>query len=131
MTWGLANTPQTGSPFHGSADCSIRTRSPTVTVSLNSTANSFLIARNSGSVTFANLTQGTLQNRQFDLDVGNGGFETGDFTYWTLAGNTNRVFPLAGDDVDVGGTNALYGAADQLFVHSGALRRVPWRAHQR
>ncbi len=68
---------------------------------------------------FANLTDGTAQNRQFDLYVGNGGFETGDFTDWNFVGDTNLCFALAADDVDVAGTNALDGEPDGLFVHSG------------
>jgi hypothetical protein len=92
----------------------------TVTVSLNSTANNFLISSQSGNVSFADLTDGTTENRQFDLAAGNGGFESGDLTNWTLViGDTNLVFALASDDVDVAGTNALGGEADVLFVHSG------------
>ena len=91
----------------------------TVTVSLNSSASNFLIGNYSGNVTFVNLTDGTSQNRQFDLYVGNGGFETGDFTDWTMVGSADEVFVLSADDADVGGTNALYGAADAQFVHSG------------
>ena len=91
----------------------------TVTVSLNAQADKFLITHQSGNIVIANTTAGTTQNRQFDLYVGNGGFETGDFTDWTYVGNTNLSFPLAGDDVDVAGTNALGGEADTLFVHSG------------
>jgi hypothetical protein len=53
------------------------------------------------------------------LYVGNGGFETGDFTDWNYIGDTNLSFALASDDVDVAGTNALNGEADVLFVHSG------------
>ncbi len=88
---------------------------------------------------FSNITAGTTQNRQFDLYVGNGGFESGDFTDWNLNGSTNQNFALAGDDVDVAGTNALDGEADILFVHSGLygaqsrskshrrlLSRKPW-----
>ncbi len=61
----------------------------TVTVSLNSAASNFLIGNYSGNVSIANLTDGTAQNRQFDLYVGNGGFETGDFTDWNFVGSTN------------------------------------------
>ena len=50
---------------------------------------------------------------------GNGGFETGDLTDWTLVGSTDLVFALAADDVDVAGTAALPGQPDELFVHSG------------
>ncbi len=93
--------------------------STTVTVSLNSAANSFLIANASGNVTFADLTDGTFQNREFDLYAGNGGFEDGDFTCWNLIGDTNSTIVLAADDVDVAGANALAGVPDESFVHSG------------
>jgi hypothetical protein len=91
----------------------------TFTVSLNSAASNFLIGNYSGNVSILDLTDGMAQNRQFDLYVGNGGFESGDFTLWNLAADTNYTFVLAGDDTDVGGTNALPGVSDWLFVHSG------------
>ena len=72
-----------------------------------------------GNVVFNNLTAGTTQNRQFDLYVGNGGFETGDLTYWTYVGDPTLTFALAGDDADVAGQDALPGQPDELFVHSG------------
>ena len=90
-----------------------------ITVNLNSAASNYLIGNYSGNIVIANLTDGTTQNRQFDLDVGNGGFETGDFTDWNFVGSNDLCFALAGDDVEVAGTNALPGADDELFVHSG------------
>jgi hypothetical protein len=82
-----------------------------------------LIEHASANVAFNNLTAGTTQNRQFDLYVGNGGFETGDLTDWTLVGSTigatNQVFALADDDLAVAGQDALPGQPDELFVHSG------------
>ncbi len=93
--------------------------STTVTVNFNAGVNNFLITKAIGNVTFTNLTSGTFQDRQFDLYVGNGGFETGDLNYWTLVGNVHSVFPLAADDVDVAGTNALPTAPDESFVRSG------------
>jgi subtilase family serine protease len=90
-----------------------------LTVSLNSAASNFLIGNYSGNVSILDMADGTAQNRQFDLYVGNGGFESGDFTDWNFAGSTNLAFALAADDVDVAGTNALAGAADAQFVHSG------------
>jgi subtilase family serine protease len=93
--------------------------STTVSVNLNAGANNFLINKATGNVTFTNLTSGTFQDRQFDLYVGNGGFETGDLNYWTLVGNAHSVFPLAADDVEVAGTNALPTAPDESFVRSG------------
>ncbi len=93
--------------------------STTVTISLNSAATGFLIGNYSGNVSILNTSAGTVQNRQFDLYVGNGGFETGDLTDWILDGSTDLVFALAGDDADVAGMAALPGQPDELFVRSG------------
>jgi hypothetical protein len=118
LNWSLVNTSSwlTVSTASGSLGAGA---SSTVTISLNSAATNFLIGNYSGNVSIANQTDGTAQNRQFNLYVGNGGFETGDFTDWTLVGSTDLVFALAADDVDVGGTAALPGEPDELFVHSG------------
>lgn len=118
LTWSLVNTSSwlTVSSAGGALNAG---SSSNVTVSLNAKANSFLIAHASGNVAFNNLTAGTTQNRQFDLYVGNGGFETGDFTNWTLVGDTDLNFALADDDLDVAGEDALPGEPDELFVHSG------------
>ncbi|MGC9940465.1 MAG: protease pro-enzyme activation domain-containing protein [Verrucomicrobiota bacterium] len=118
LNWSLVNTSVwlNVSPTSGTLNSG---GSATVTVSLNSTANNFLIATRSGNVAISDITDGMTQNRQFDLYVGNGGFESGDFTGWDYVGSTNLSFALAADDVDVAGTNALNGEADVLFVHSG------------
>jgi subtilase family serine protease len=118
LNWSLVNTSSwlTVSTASGSLSSSA---SSTVTISLNSAATNFLIGNYSGNVSIANKTDGTVQNRQFNLYVGNAGFETGDFTDWTLVGSTDLDFALAADDVDVGGTAALPGEPDELFVHSG------------
>ncbi len=119
LTWSLVNTSSwltvsaTGGTLSPSGPSTI------LTVNLNANANSLLITHGSGNVSFHNLTAGTTQNRQFDLYVGNGGFESGDLTYWNYVGDTSLTFALAGDDVDVAGQNALPGAPDELFVHSG------------
>jgi hypothetical protein len=93
--------------------------SSTVTVSLNSNANNFLITHASGNVTFDNLTTFTTQNRQFDLYVGNGGFETGGLDYWTYVGDPSLTFAIADDDEVTAGQPAETGQPDALFVHSG------------
>ncbi len=118
MNWSLVNTSSwlTVSSISGNLSAGAST---TVTISLNPAANNFLIGNFSGNVSFADQTDGTVQNRQFDLYVGNGGFETGDLTDWTLVGSTELVFALAGDDADVAGTDALPSQPDELFVHSG------------
>lgn len=118
LNWSLVNTSSwlTVSSTSGNLNAGA---SATVTISLNPAANNFLIGNFSGNVTIANQTDGTFQNRQFDLYAGNGGFETGDLTDWTLVGSTDLVFALAADDVDVAGTAALPGQPDGLFVRSG------------
>ncbi len=118
LNWSLANTSSWLTVSSTSGNLSVGA-STTVTISLNSAANNFLIGNRSGNVTIVNQTDGTFQNRQFDLYTGNGGFETGDLTDWTLVGSPELVFALAGDDVDVAGTAALPGQPDELFVHSG------------
>jgi subtilase family serine protease len=93
--------------------------STTVTVNLNANANSFLITHATGNVAFNNVTTGTTQNRQFDLYVGNGGFENGALDYWTLVGDSTLTFALAADDAEIAGQQALPGQPDTLFVRSG------------
>ena len=118
LSWSLSNSAAwlTVSPASGSLNPGAST---TVNASLNAAANNFMIVRYSADVAFSNLSSGTYQNRQFDIYAGNGGFETGDFTYWSMVGDTNAVFTLEGDDTDVGGTNAIPGVDDAVFVHSG------------
>ena len=118
LNWSLVNTSSwlTVSSTSGNLSAGAST---TVTISLNSAATNFLIGNFSGNVPIANKTAGTVQNRQFDLYVGNGGFETGDLTDWTLVGSTELVFALAADDVDVAGSAALAGQPDGQFVRSG------------
>ena len=118
LTWSLVDTSSwlTVSSTTGSLTAGAST---TVTVNLNSAANNFLLNHPSGNVVFNNLTAGTTQNRQFDLYVGNGGFETGGLDDWTLGGSTELNFALSADDADVAGTEALPGQPDGLFVRSG------------
>jgi hypothetical protein len=119
LNWSLINTSAWLNV--SAAGGALRPGGPaaTVTVSLNLAASNFFLGNYSGNVPIADTTDGVTQNREFDLYVGNGGFETGDFTDWTLIGDPTLDFPLSGDDVDVAGTNALSGEADELFVHSG------------
>jgi len=118
LTWSLVNTSAwlTVTATAGSLNAGAST---TVTISLNATANHFLINHATGNVGWNDLTTATTQNRQFDLYAGNGGFETGDLTDWTLTGSSDLVFALAGDDFDVAGEAALPGQPDGAFVRSG------------
>lgn len=88
-----------------------------VTVSLNSAATNMLMGDFSGTITFDNLQDGVLQSWPYALLIGNGGFETGDFTNWIFSGNPGSCFPVASDDGAVG--SALPGVNYDQFVHSG------------
>ena len=118
LNWSLVNTSGWLTVSSASGNLSAG-GSTTVSISLNSSANSFLINHVSGNVVFNNLTAGTTQSRQFDLYAGNGGFETGDLTNWTLVGSPELNFALSADDADVAGMEALFGQPDGQFVRSG------------
>ncbi|HEV2331421.1 MAG TPA: protease pro-enzyme activation domain-containing protein [Verrucomicrobiae bacterium] len=96
----------------------------TVTAVLNSNADTLSVGAYTGQVSFTDENSGVVQYRQFNLSIGqnivlNGGFETGDFTDWTL--NTNGV---QGDTlVDNGGTGILphTGNYYAAFGQNGSL----------
>ncbi|HXC37039.1 MAG TPA: protease pro-enzyme activation domain-containing protein [Candidatus Acidoferrales bacterium] len=95
-----------------------------VTAILNPGANSLGPGAYTGQVAFTDNNSGIVQNRPFILSIGqnivlNGGFETGDFTDWTL--NTNGV---QGDTiVDNGGTGISPHAGNYYaaFGQNGSL----------
>jgi hypothetical protein len=69
----------------------------TVTATLNANANALGAGTYTGQVAFTDQNTGNLQYRQFALSIGqnivqNGGFETGDFTDWTLTTNGLGTF---------------------------------------
>lgn len=64
----------------------------TVLATLNSSAHTLGVGTYPGQISFTDQTSGIVQNRPFLLSIGqnivlNGGFETGDFTDWTLSTN--------------------------------------------
>jgi Pro-kumamolisin, activation domain/Viral BACON domain len=84
--------------------------SATVTVSLNTAANTLAAGNHAGNVWFTNLSTAFGQSREFALEVGqplvrNGSFETGDFSYWVVDGD------VAGPDFPYGLTNYVGDAA--------------------
>lgn len=69
----------------------------TVTATLNTAANALSAGTYAGQVAFTDHNTGNSQYRQFTLAIGqnivqNGGFETGDFTDWTLTTNGFGTF---------------------------------------
>jgi len=92
VSWGLANnTPWLdASPVNGTL---APAQTAMVTVGLNGAAVALASGSYSATLFFTNLTTQVVQTRLFTLSVGttlvlNGGFESGDFSYWTLGGAT-------------------------------------------
>jgi hypothetical protein len=92
FNWSLVGIPAwlNASPTGGTLTPNGATN---VTVSLNSTASNLAAGVYTSNLIFTNLSSGVGQLRQFTLQVGqslvqNGGFETGDFTGWTLNGDS-------------------------------------------
>ncbi|HYA78936.1 MAG TPA: protease pro-enzyme activation domain-containing protein [Candidatus Nitrosopolaris sp.] len=97
--------------------------SAAVAVSVNSASSGLLPAAYTANVAFTNLTSGIAQIRTFTLQVGqslvqNGGFETGDFSYWTFVGDLTD----SGGAFENGvvGTNTFSGDLGTNWIHSGA-----------
>ncbi len=91
----------------------------TVTVALSATANKLLIGTYTATVSFANANSGVAQPRQFSLLVGNGSFETGDFSNWTFSGDSQVNFADYVDFTQENGGSSIQGYDDSLFIHSG------------
>ncbi len=117
LNWMLVNTSAWLNASPGGGTLTPGGPAATVTVSLNSAASNLLIEAFTANVAFTNLNNGVPQNRQFSLLVGNGGFETGDFSDWTLSA-TGAVFIDSIDQSALAG-QTIPGIDDGQFVHSG------------
>ena len=136
MNWGLVNTSAwlNVSSTGGTLPAGTQT---TVTVGLSSAANGLLYGNYTATVLVTNQS-GLVTSLLFNLQAGqsliqNGGFETGDFTGWTLAGNTvigNNIYNAVESSasypgvVHSGGYGALLGATN-LALLSQTLSTVP------
>jgi hypothetical protein len=98
-----------------------------VIFSLNSTASNLVEGAYSTVISITNQTLGTMQSWPFLLSIGqslvlNGGFETGDFTGWTLNGQSEN-YDLVDDGFDI----------PAISPHSGnyfaALGEVSYQAY--
>jgi hypothetical protein len=120
LNWSVQNIPAWLNVAPNSGTLTAGNPATSVTVNVNSSANSLPAGIYSTNLTFTNLTTGFVQFRQFTLQVLplilNGDFETGDFSHWTLAGNgiigatIYNAVVSAGSLTDNAGTN---------FIHSG------------
>ncbi len=110
-TW-LAASPAGGSILPGGFAI--------VTAALAPPAANTLIGSLPANLWFTNLTTGAAQTRGFALVKGNGGFENGVLTNWTLSGNlaANYNTVVAIDDAFYN-FNIVTNVDDGVFVHSG------------
>jgi hypothetical protein len=90
-----------------------------ITVALNSTAQSLLLGTYKANLQFVNANTGVVQSHQFTADIGNAGFEIGDFTYWTFNAQSDVVFPVTVDYSRFLSTPLITGVDDWEFVSSG------------
>lgn len=119
LTWSLINLPPwlNGSPASGTLAPGGTTG---VMVGLTATAGNLDVGTYPANIMFTNWNSHVAQNASFTLQVGqslvqNGGFENGDFTGWTLTGDT-AVFGPFGSTV----YNAVENSASYpSVVHSG------------
>ncbi len=113
--------------------------SSTVTASLNATANTLAAGVYTANVLFINQTSHVTQTRLFTLTVQlpqlvqNGGFETGDFTDWVLAGDPSPYNYVDSANsyfsTHSGNYVAMIGEAGILATLSQTLTTVPGRPY--
>ena len=84
-----------------------------VTATLGGAASNLLISTETATLSFTDMTTGVVQTRPFSLAVGNGGFETGDFSDWTLSGDQATNYNTVG-----------YVIPWINYVHSGASAAI-------
>ena len=100
-----------------------------VTATLSPAVGNLLISAASAGILFEDLTSGFGQTLAFTLAVGNGGFETGDFSDWSFGGTSNADFvggaPLYLDYVHSGAFAAVMGEPSTLATLSQGLPTAP------
>ena len=115
LTWSLLGLPSwlSGSPAQGTLPAHGATN---VAVSLTTAANSLDAGNYSAVITFTNWNSHVTQQMPFALQTGqsivqNGGFETGDFSGWTLVGDNTSGMTVY--------TAVESASNNPLVVHSG------------
>jgi hypothetical protein len=127
LTWTLANTSMWLSVSPAGGTLTAGGPAVSVTVGLNANANRLNLGIYTNNIVFADLSDQAQQKQSFVLQIGNGGFEIGDFTDWTLSNdNSQDDFVVNIDDGSLFENitsaqlvhSGLYGA---FFAQSGSL----------
>lgn len=140
LNWSFANTASwlSASPSSGSLEPGGATP---VIVSLTSTASNLPFGNYTASIWFTNLNDNFAQSVPFTLTVDlvqNGGFETGDFTDWTMTNDptatlvttTNFIFAPSFPP-NSGNYYALFGEGDeQLAYLTQTIPTIPGQLYQ-
>jgi hypothetical protein len=129
LNWSLGGapawldvSPESGALSPGAAPAS-------VSMSLNPMANSMAPGVYTANLWFTNLTSGLAQLRQFTVQVEqnlvhDGGFESGDFAYWTMTGLDAIYFNFADDDGGYTGYSAHSGLWFAALGESNGLAYI-------
>jgi len=120
LSWSVINTSSWLQVSSASGTLSARS-SASVTASLTAAANSLAVGTYGFSLKFTNWNSQVAQIIPFSLTglsslVQNGGFETGDFTSWTLVGDGTVWGPFGSDIYDAVENSSSYPSV----VHSGS-----------
>ncbi len=116
FNWALVPTAAWLNVSSSSGTLTAGGASASVSLTLNSLASLLPAGIYTNQLWFTNLSSGLAQVRQFTLQVGqelvqDGGFEAGDFCYWTLAGDSSIYNNNFADD----GTYTYYSPYDGVY----------------
>jgi hypothetical protein len=139
IEWALGNTLAWLYVSSSSGTLRAGDGATSLSLSLSPAANLLPAAVYTANLWFTNLSSGLVQLRQFTLQVGqelvqDGGFETGDFAYWTLSGSSSVY---TDNFVDDGTTTSYTPFAGNYFAAFGQVstpgylsQSLPTRAGQ-
>lgn len=130
FNWSLGGTPAWLDISSGGGTLTAGGGDATVVLTLNSAASILPAGVYTADLWFTNLSSGLVQLRQFALQVGeelvqDGGFEAGDFCYWTVSGDSS----VQSDNLVDNGTYTSYSPlAGNYFAAFGQVSDLAYLA---